>query len=116
MVQMTLQLSDELAERIRPLGRWLPTALELSLAGCQTRAAGTATEVIDFLSRDPSPREVLDHHVSEAGQQRLRRLLALNEGGALSEEEQRELDELQRIEHIVVMLKAGIAEELRAKP
>jgi hypothetical protein len=52
MVQMTMHVSEELAERLRPLGSWLPTVLELSLVGFQTVAAATATEVILFLSRD----------------------------------------------------------------
>jgi hypothetical protein len=33
MVQMTLNISDDLAERLQPLGAWLPTALELTLVG-----------------------------------------------------------------------------------
>ena len=33
MVQMTLRISEELVERLRPIGPWLPAVLELSLAG-----------------------------------------------------------------------------------
>jgi hypothetical protein len=111
MVQMTMSISDELAERIKSMGPWLPTVLELSLIGFQTVATATATEVIQFLSKEPSPQDVLNYHVSERAQERLRRLLALNEAGMLSEAEQLELDELQRIEHVVVMLKAQTAEK-----
>jgi hypothetical protein len=49
---------------------------------------------------------VLAYHVSERAQERLRRLLAINEAGLASEEEQLELDEIGQIEHIVVLLKA----------
>lgn len=87
---------------------------ELSLVGFKTRAAATATEVIEFLYQKPSPREILEYHASERSQEHLRRLLTLNEGGLLRESEQRELDELQKIEHIVVMLKARAAERLQA--
>ena len=107
MVHMTLEVSDELAERIRPIESWLPTVLELSLVGFHTVA--TATEVIQFLASDPAPHEVLAYHASERSQARLQRLLALNEAGLLGEDEQRELDEMQRIEHIVIMLKAQSA-------
>ena len=113
MVQMTVQVSEELAERLRPIGPWLSTVLELSLIGCKTVAAATATEVIQFLSRDPTPQEVLAYHVPEQGQVRLQRLLALNAAGVLGEEEQLELDELQRIEHILIMLKAQVAEQVQ---
>ena len=108
MVQMTMQVSEELAARLRPLGGWLPTVLELSLVGFRTVAAATAAEVIQFLSQDPTPQEVFAYHVSERAQTRLQRLLALNTAGILGEDEQLELDELQRIEHVLIMLKAQV--------
>ena len=65
--------------------------------------------MIQFLASDPAPHEVLAYHASERSQARLQRLLALNEAGLLGEDEQRELDEMQRIEHIIIMLKAQSA-------
>src|SRR5215510_10991645 len=116
MVQMTVQVSEELAERLRPLGAWLPTVLELSLVGFKTVAAATATEVIEVLSRYPTPQEILACHVSERAQARLQRLLALNAAGMIGEDEQLELDELQRIEHILIMLKAQVARQMQQEP
>lgn len=116
MVQMTMQVSEELAERLKPIGRWLPTVLELSLIGFKTLATATATEVIEFLSTDPTPQDVLDHHISERAQARLQRLLALNAAGMLGEYEQQELDELQSIEHIMIMLKAQVAGQRYQEP
>jgi hypothetical protein len=113
MVQMTMQVSEELAARLRPLGGWLPTVLELSLVGFRTVAAATAAEVIQFLSQDPTPQEVFAYHVSERAQTRLQRLLALNTAGMLGEDEQLELDELQRIEHVLIMLKAQVAGQVQ---
>jgi hypothetical protein len=106
---MTMQVPDELAKRLQPMSAWLPTIIELSLIGFKTRATATATEVMEFLSKNPLPQEMLDYHVSSAAQARLRRLLALNQTGLLSETEQLELEELQRLEHVIVMLKAQIA-------
>lgn len=114
MTRVSVEVSDELAARIRPLGAWLSAVLELSLVGFRTLAAATAAEVVEFLTRSPSPRDVLGYRASEQSQDRLRRLLALNAAGLLGESEQHELDELQRIEHVVVMLKAQAAERLRA--
>ena len=65
MTRLNLEVSDELAARIRPLGAWLSVVLELSLAGFRTLAAATAAELIDFLSHEPSPQEVLAYHASE---------------------------------------------------
>ena len=107
-----MQVPDELAKRIQPIRSWLPTILELSLLGVKTLATETATEVIQFLSTNPSPEEVLDFHISERAQARLRRLLALNEAGLLGEAEQIELDEIQQIEHTMIMLKAQPATQL----
>jgi len=116
MAQMTLNVSDELAERLQSLGAWLPTVLELTFVGCKTVAAATATEVLEFLAQSPTPEDVLAYHASARAQSRLQRLLALNVAGLLSEDEHQELDELQQIEHIIIMLKAQLARPPAPKP
>jgi hypothetical protein len=70
MVQM-INISDGLAERLQPLGAWLPTVLELTLVGCKTVAATTAAEVLEFLAQSTTPEEVLAYHASERAQNRL---------------------------------------------
>ncbi|HEX9732951.1 MAG TPA: hypothetical protein VGG06_13315 [Thermoanaerobaculia bacterium] len=40
----------------------------------------------------------------------------MNEAGLLGEDEQRELDELDQLEHLVVMLKTRVARELGEAP
>jgi hypothetical protein len=75
-------------------------------------ATETATEVIQLFVANPSPQEVLDYHVSERAQNRLRRLLTLNAAGLLGEEEQQELDELNKIEHTIIKLKAQLAKQI----
>lgn len=113
MVQMTMQVSNDLAKRIQPIRYWLPTILEIGLEGFKTAATETASEIIRFLSTNPSPQDVFDYQVSNRSQARLRRLLLLNEAGMVGEMEQLELDELQKIEHIMIMLKTQIAEQRR---
>jgi hypothetical protein len=113
MMQLTMQVSDELAARVKPIRDWLPIVLELSLIGFKTQATETATEIVEFLSTQPLPQAVLGYHVSERAQTRLQRLLTLNEAGMLSENEQRELDEMQRIEHIMILLKTQVAGQYR---
>jgi len=115
MVEMTVQVPDGLAQRLRPLSPWLPTLLELSLAGFKTPAVQTVAEIIAFLSGGPSPVGVAAWKVSEKAQQRLRRLLALNESGLLSLEEQTELDEIEQIEHIMILLEAQAHEQLAGR-
>ena len=112
MIEMTMQIPDKLARRLKPMSSWLSTVLEFSLVGFKTPAIQIASEIIDFLSEGPSPSEVAAYTVSERAQERTRRLLALNEAGMLSEEERRELDEMEQIEHIMVLLKAQVRQQL----
>ena len=112
MVEIKLQITDSLAQRLQPISDWLPTVLELSLVRFKTPAVQTASEIIDFLATGPSPDEVMAYHVSDRAQERLRRLLAINEAGLASAAEQAELDEIEQIEHIVVLLKAQSQEKL----
>jgi hypothetical protein len=113
MVQMTVQVSDELAERCQAAGPWLSAIIDLSFAGFRTPAAAAASEIISFLSGNPSPEELIGFHISEPAQFRLRRLLTLNGAGCLSEAEQSELDELQQLEHFMIMLKARAGGHLK---
>ncbi|MCK6630033.1 MAG: hypothetical protein L6R45_33265 [Anaerolineae bacterium] len=106
MVEITMQVPDNLAQRLQPLYHWLPTVLELSLVGFKTPAVQAASEIIDFLATGPAPDEVLAYHVSDRAQERVRRLLAVNAAGLATVEEQTELDEIQQIEHIMILLKA----------
>lgn len=116
MVEMTMRVSDNLALKLRRMNKWLPTVLELSLAGFKTPAARTVSELIGFLSKGPTPKQVASYKVSERSQQRLRRLLALNQSSLLSEEEQAELEEIETLEHLVTMLKVQAREQSVGKP
>ena len=105
MVEMTMHVPDNLATKLRRMNKWLPTVLELSLVGFKTPAAQTVAEVIQFLSKGPTPRQVAGYKISEHAQQHLQRLLTLNQSGLLSEEEQSELEELETLEHLMALLK-----------
>lgn len=74
----TVTLPDELAERVAPFSRWLPTVLEISLLAFKTLAVETAGELIEFLATNPSPRNVHAYHASERAQGRMNKLLTLN--------------------------------------
>ena len=113
MTQLTMELPERLVERVRSMDRWLPTILEVSLLGLRTEATAVASELIHFLSTGPSAQDVLDFHISDERQERMQRLLALNESGLLSAKENAEIDELIEIERVVVALKVQIAGELQ---
>ena len=104
----TINLPDELAERVAPFGYWLPTVLEIGLLKLRTPAVETASELVAFLSTNPSAQEVQAYHASEGSQTRVRQLLALNRAGVIGEAEVEELDELLRLEHVIIMLKSQL--------
>ena len=108
MTQVTLQLPDEMAAQILPMQRWLPTLLALSLAGFRTPASRTVAEVTEFLMQAPTSEQVLAFHISDDAQARLQRLLTLNQAGLLGVEEESELEELEKLEAIIVALKASL--------
>ncbi len=112
MIDITVRVPDALAEKLKPMRAWLPFVLELSLVGFRTSASQTVSEVIEFLASAPSPTEVLGYKASERAQERVKRLLSLNSAGIISSDEQLELDELERVEHIVTLLKAQAQEFL----
>lgn len=111
MVDLKLSVSETLAEKIQPLGSWLPTVLELSLVGFQTQAIKVASDIIAFLSTSPTPETVLTYQLPTVHIERTQRLLALNKAGLLDQAEQLELDELEKIEHIIIMLKTSVLQQ-----
>jgi hypothetical protein len=121
MVDLTVQVSEAVAERLEPVRERLPALLqqiaqalprdealaELSLNLSQSATASPAyVEVLDFLVTSPGPREILAFKVSPATQARLGDLLEKNREEGLTELEQAELDAFEQIEHVMVLLKA----------
>jgi hypothetical protein len=110
MVQITMQVPEDLANKIQPMQigcqRFSNSVCSASNVGNETQQSYSA------FAANPSPQQVLDYHVSERAQERLQRLLALNAAGLLGQDEQRELDELNKIEHTIIKLKAQLAKQV----
>ncbi|MDQ7025160.1 MAG: hypothetical protein Q9P01_08190 [Anaerolineae bacterium] len=68
-------------------------------------AVSAIDEVLDFLVSTPTPQQIVKFHASEAAQLRLRYLLEANRNGTLTPEERAELDEAERLNHFIMMLK-----------
>jgi hypothetical protein len=109
MSPITLEVSDELAERLRPLVHDLPRILELGLRQFQAEAqpgCDGAAEVFEFLARLPGPEETLTLRPSEALQSRVSELLAKTHIVGLTPAEAQEWQHYQYLEHLVRMAKA----------
>ena len=106
MAKITLEIPDELSEQLTQLGERLPELLALSLQQ-PPLPARIYRYILDFLASNPTPEQILAFRPTEEMQERLQTLLTRNSSGELTPTEKNELDEYERIEHIIVMLKAG---------
>lgn len=70
-------------------------------------------EVYKFLVSAPTPQQIIAFHASDTTQERVRELLAANRENRLSTEEQLELDEFERVNHFVSMLKLYARQQLQ---
>lgn len=111
MTEVTVQLPDDVAVGAT---RWLPVIVSLNRERFQTQAAVVVNEISRFFLSGPAASVVLEFRPSPAAQERLQRLLVLNQAGLLSEEENLELDELEQIEHFLRMTKLRLLEQLNA--
>ncbi|NER23627.1 MAG: hypothetical protein F6J96_23580 [Symploca sp. SIO1C2] len=119
MAQLTIQISDELAQRLEPLHHRLPELLWqlLDLVNLPTTSEPTVKteatdipavyqEVIDFLIQSPTPEDILAFKVSPQAQIRLETLLDKNRSAEISPMELAELDIYEQLEHMMILLKA----------
>lgn len=106
MVKITIDLPEELSDKLTQLGNRLPEFITLSLQ--QPAIPATVYRyIIDFLASQPTPEQILDFRPTSTMQERLKILLIRNQSGDLTAIEQQELDEYEKIEHLIIMLKAG---------
>ncbi|MFN6565145.1 MAG: hypothetical protein RMY28_035835 [Nostoc sp. ChiSLP01] len=118
MAQLTIQIPDDLAQRLEPLQNRLPELLRrvLDIENMQTAQPKVKTETIDipavyqevleFLIKRPTPEEILAFKVSLQAQNQLQALLEKNRSTTLSAMELAELDVYEQLEHLMILLKA----------
>jgi len=123
MAELTIQVPDALAQRLKPLqdslphlltrlAESLPSHLEGERKGTRppvaqpTEASRVYAEVLDVLLTRPTPQDILAFKVSEAAQTRLRVLLDKNREEGLDETETAELDLYEQLEQLMILLKA----------
>lgn len=122
MAELTIQVTEALARRLKPLQDSLPhllTRLAESLpTGSEDEreserpsvvqppdASRAYAEVLDLLLTRPTPQDILAFKVSEAAQTRLRALLDKNREEGLDETETAELDLYEQLEQLMILLK-----------
>jgi hypothetical protein len=107
MTTITLEVPETLAEQLAQLGDRLPEILMVGLREATPLPAHVYRYILDFLASGPTPEQVAAFRPTPEMQARLEILLARSRAGQLTPAEVAELDEYERIEHLIVMLKAG---------
>ena len=119
MSAITLQIPDDLAERLRNNQERLPEILELGLRELDLdprHGFEGAADVIEFLTTLPGPEEILALRPSERLQEQVVRLLEKNRAEGLSPAEEADWARYEYLEHLVRMAKARAAMKLGIKP
>jgi len=106
MAKITLEISDELEEKLSAIGDRLPELLSLSLEQ-PPLPAKIYQYIVNFLASGPSPSQIRDFRPTTEMIERLQILLNRSKKGNLTLNEEQELREYERIEHIIIMLKAN---------
>ena len=106
MTKITLEVPEDLAQQLTSLGDRLPELLCLSLQQ-PALSAHIYRYILDFLASNPTPEQIATFRPTPQMIERLQTLLQRSKAGELTPSEQAELDEYERLEHLIVMLKAG---------
>lgn len=115
MPRIILEVPEELSDQLAQIGDRLPELLRLSLQQ-PALPAHTYRYILNFLASNPTPQQIADFSPTPEMQERLRTLCDRSKAGELTSLERLELDEYERIEHLVIMLKAGNLPNLTSTP
>lgn len=106
MVKITLEVPEEISEKLESLGDRLPEFLSQSLEQI-TLPSSIYRYILNFLASNPAPQQISDFRPSPEMQERLGTLIMKSKSGNITANELSELGEYERIEHLIVMLKSG---------
>lgn len=106
MATVTIEVPDELSELLAQAGDRLPELLAQSLKE-PTLPAHIYRYVLDFLASRPTLDQVAAFGPTSEMTDRLRTLLEREGKGEITPAEKAELDEYERLEHLMVIIKSG---------
>jgi len=107
-MQLTIEIPDKLAKQLEPEQDRLAEIIARGLRRSWSGNSGLRREVISFLARRPTAEEIMEFRPSKGAVKRSRELLARHQDGALSAEEEAELDEMCEVDSFVSLLKTEI--------
>lgn len=106
MSTITIEVPDELSDLVAAAGDRLPELLAQSLRQ-PALPAHVYRYVLDFLASNPSAEQIASFAPTPEMTERQRTLLAREAANNITPAEKAELDEYERLEHLMVMIKTG---------
>jgi hypothetical protein len=126
MAQITIDIPDDLAQRLAPFQsqfsdlftRLIATRLleKPTIDPVNPTTSGTYQEILDFLIDRPTSAQIINFKVSAASQSRLQTLLQKNREVALTATETAEIDLYQQLDTLIGYLKIRAYATLQATP
>ena len=113
MVEITIQVSESLAEKITANRERLPEVLALGFQELPPLPNEVYRLVMEFLASNPSPDAILDFDLTPAMRERANALMQKERAGQTSTSETTELDEYIRIDNILSTLKTGALRRMK---
>ncbi|MGE0826382.1 MAG: hypothetical protein AB7G75_26725 [Candidatus Binatia bacterium] len=114
MAQITIEVPDELAERLAPVRDRLPEVLAHGLKQLSPVPTDVYRTILDFLTSNPSPQAILDFKFNQAVQEHISELLDKNRANELTAEESAELDSYERLNRFVRKFKIQAMKDVQA--
>ena len=111
-MQLTIEIPDELGQKAESERERLSKLVERALRLPDSNEHGIVQEVFTFLSRDPSPAEILGFQPSRKSIDRLQELLDKNRENSLNPSEEVELDTMQSLNHLFALLKLQARQQI----
>ena len=107
-MQMTIEIPEQLAKQLEAERERLAEIIARGLRRTWSGSSTLRREVISFLARRPAEDEIIKFRPSERASARAQELLRLNREGALTLEDEAELDELCEVDRFVSLIKAEV--------
>jgi hypothetical protein len=115
MMQITIEVPERLGKQLRRFQDRLPEVLERGvqeMLGEESSSLLDERAIMELLTSQPTPEEVLAIRPSPEFQARVSELLAQNKKGALSHQEEMELERYLTLDHLVRLAKAHAYQQL----
>src|SRR5262245_60408207 len=114
MAQITIEVTDSLAERLAPVRDRLPEVLASGLDQLSPVPNKVYRYILDFLASNPSPQAIIDFKLTQTMQERISALLDKNRANELTAEESAELDSYERLNRFVRKFKIQAMKDVRS--